>query len=102
VTQVVTNLVENAILHGDGEVVVRIGPAEEPGYAELVVSDEGEGIPPALRRRAFTKFWSASAGGGSGLGLYIVNGLVRAHGGTVTIDDRPGGGAVVAATWPVV
>ena len=102
VTQVVTNLVENAIVHGDGEVVVRIGPAEEPGYAELVVSDEGEGIPPALRRRAFTKFWSASAGGGSGLGLYIVNGLVRAHGGTVTIEDRPGGGAVVRASWPVV
>jgi signal transduction histidine kinase len=102
VTQVVTNLVENAIKHGDGEVVVRIGPAFEPGYAALAVSDEGEGIPLELRRRAFTKFWSASTGGGSGLGLYIVNGLVRAHGGTVTIEDRPAGGTVVTATWPEV
>ena len=49
----------------------------------------------------FTKFWTASSGGGSGLGLYIVNGLVRAHGGAVTIEDRPGGGASVTATWPV-
>ncbi len=42
----------------------------------------------------FTKFWNGELRGGSGLGLYIVNGLVRAHGGTVTIADaRPGGGA---------
>lgn len=101
VTQVLTNLVENAVKHGDGEVVVRVGPAEEPGYAAVVVSDEGEGIPLALRRRAVTKFWSAGTGGGSGLGLYLVNGLVRAHGGTATIEDRPGGGTLVTTTWPL-
>ena len=65
-----------------------------------MVDDEGSGIPPELRRRVFTKFWKDGVRGGSGLGLYIVNGLVRAHGGTVTIDDAPGGGARIALVWP--
>jgi len=103
VTQVVTNLVENAVRHGEGDVAVTIAPdPTDPGYLAVTVVDEGEGIPEELRQRVFTKFWTASSGGGSGLGLYIVNGLVRAHGGTVTIEDRPGGGAVVTVTWPVV
>ena len=66
------------------------------------MTDQGDGIPEELRQRVFTKFWTASSGGGSGLGLYIVNGLVRAHGGTVAIADRPGGGASVTVTWPVL
>ncbi len=50
----------------------------------------------------FTKFWTGGVRGGSGLGLYIVNGLTRAHGGTVTITDAEGGGAEIACTWPGV
>jgi signal transduction histidine kinase len=53
-----------------------------------------------MRARVFTKFWKEGASGGSGLGMYIVNGLVRAHGGTVAIDSAPGGGARVIVTWP--
>lgn len=102
VTQVMTNLVENAVLHGEGDVSVTVAmdPADA-SYVAITVVDEGDGIPEELRQRVFTKFWTASSGGGSGLGLYIVNGLVRAHGGTVTIGDHPGGGASVAVTWPV-
>jgi signal transduction histidine kinase len=104
-TQVVTNLVENAVRHGDGRVHVALegvgGPDEVPDRAvRLVVEDEGEGIAPELRRRVFTKFWKYGARGGSGLGLYIVNGLVRAHGGSVSIEDADGGGARIALTWP--
>ncbi len=104
-TQVVTNVVENAVRHGDGTVRVALGAtglADADGVrgVRLVVDDEGSGIPPELRRRVFTKFWRDGARGGSGLGLYIVNGLVRAHGGTVTIDEAPGGGARLALTWP--
>jgi len=103
VTQVVTNLVENAVRHGAGDVAVTIAPdPADPAYVAITVVDQGEGIPVELRQRVFTKFWTASSGGGSGLGLYIVNGLVRAHGGAVTIEDRPGGGAAVTVTWPVV
>jgi signal transduction histidine kinase len=48
----------------------------------------------------FTKFWKGGKRGGSGLGLYIVGGLTKVHGGTVTIDDAPGGGARIQISWP--
>jgi signal transduction histidine kinase len=102
-TQVVTNLVENAVRHGEGRVSVRLAAVADALGApavELTVDDEGEGIPVELRRRVFTKFWRGGVSGGSGLGLYLVNGLVRAHGGTVVISDAPGGGARVVLTWP--
>lgn len=102
VMQVLTNLIENAVRHGEGTVRVRVAAwADDPSYLAVTVTDEGEGIPVELRKRVFTKFWTASRGGGSGLGLYIVSGLVKAHGGVVTVDDRPGGGARVTTAWPV-
>ena len=103
-TQAMTNLVENAVRHGDGTVRVRgrlaLSPEDEHEDVRITVDDEGEGIAPEMRARVFTKFWKEGASGGSGLGMYIVNELVRAHGGTVTIDSAPGGGARVIVTWP--
>lgn len=102
-TQTVTNLVENGVRHGEGTVRVRVEALDEQAELEgvrITVDDEGEGIAPEMRKRVFTKFWKGGARGGSGLGMYIVNGLVRAHGGTVTIDDAPGGGARVVLVWP--
>jgi signal transduction histidine kinase len=102
-TQVVTNLIENGVRHGEGTVTVlaeKLGPDDEYPGVRIVVEDEGEGIAPGMRRRVFTKFWKSGARGGSGLGLYLVNGLVRAHGGSVVIGDAPGGGARVELTWP--
>lgn len=104
-TQVVTNLVENAVRHGDGTVRVEVAPlgsrADFPGV-EVSVSDEGEGIPEDLRRRVLTKFWTQGSSAGSGLGMYIAQGLTRAHGGDLDIGDRPGGGARVTVRWPSV
>ena len=51
------------------------------------MSDEGPGIPEESMSRVFTRFWRGSKRGGTGLGLYIVKGIVEAHGGT--IDGRP-------------
>ena len=68
--------------------------------SSVQVDDSGDGIAPEIRQRAFTKFWTTGQRGGSGLGMYLVNGLVRAHGGTVTIDDAPDGGARIITTWP--
>lgn len=101
--QVVTNLVENAVRHGEGTVLVsvRATRAEEAPAVLLTVDDEGGGIPQEIRRRVFTKFWKHGASGGSGLGMYLVNGLVRAHGGSVEIGDAPDGGARVSVVWPV-
>jgi len=104
-TQVVTNLVENAVRHGEGVVRVVLeplrttGPGDQPGV-RITVDDEGEGIPTEMRRRVFTKFWKGGQRGGSGLGLYLVNGLTKVHGGTVTIADAPGGGARIQVAWP--
>lgn len=108
-TQVITNLVENGVRHGEGIVRVTLslatGARPESGDApvvQIVVSDEGAGIALEQRRQAFTKFWRGGARGGSGLGLYLVNGLARAQGATVLIDDAPDGGARITTTWPVV
>jgi signal transduction histidine kinase len=111
--QVMTNLVENAVRHGAGEVRVTAQEttAEEvasqdeqdgdPRRVSVVVSDQGDGIAPEIRRRIFTKYWKHGSTGGSGLGMYVVHGLVTAHGGTVTIGDAEGGGARIEVLWPV-
>lgn len=102
-TQVVTNLVENAVRHGAGTVRVVLEEAGQDGRGvgvRLVVEDEGDGIAPDLRRRVFTKFWRGGGSGGSGLGLYLVYGLVDAHGGTVSIEEATTGGARLVVTLP--
>jgi signal transduction histidine kinase len=101
--QVLHNLVDNAIRHGEGNVRLTAsaldGDAPFPGVL-LLVDDQGEGISPEIRSRVFTKFWKHGTRGGSGLGMYIIHGLVRAHGGLVEIDDAPGGGARIVIMWP--
>jgi signal transduction histidine kinase len=101
--QVLTNLVDNAIRHGDGQVTLTASALPEGSpYAGVLlhVDDEGDGISPDIRSRVFTKFWKHGTRGGSGLGMYIVHGLVDAHGGAVEIDDSPAGGARVTVAWP--
>ena len=101
-TQVVTNLVENGVRHGAGTVtvsLVALDDVEHPGI-RLVVEDEGDGIPEELQRRVFTKFWTSGVRGGSGLGMYLVNGLTRAQGGSIVLGDADSGGARVVVEWP--
>ncbi|MGB0100979.1 MAG: ATP-binding protein [Nocardioides sp.] len=101
--QVVTNLVENGVRHGEGTVLLTLaplGPEDRGAGLRLVVEDDGEGIAPELRRRVFTKFWKSGSSGGSGLGLYLVHGLVEAHGGSTTIGEAASGGARIEVTLP--
>jgi signal transduction histidine kinase len=101
ITQVVTNVVDNAIRHGDGTVRVLVQGITEPFPGVLIrVDDEGEGIAESIRSRVFTKFWKHGVRGGTGLGMYIVNGLTRVHGGEVTIGDSDSGGARLEIRWP--
>lgn len=100
-TQVLTNLVENAVRHGEGLVSVELSRVVDPWPGvRIVVTDEGPGIDEELRRRIFTKFWTSGASAGSGLGMYIVGGLCRAHGAEVTVGEREGGGARIDILWP--
>ncbi|HEY5334739.1 MAG TPA: PAS domain-containing sensor histidine kinase [Mycobacteriales bacterium] len=92
VEQIVGNLVENAVRHGSGTVTVTV-VADDAG-ATVSIDDEGDGVPPDVAPRIFSKFFRGRANrGGTGLGLYIVRGLVEAHGGTVGVETAPSGGA---------
>ncbi|MFJ5262875.1 ATP-binding protein [Streptomyces sp. NPDC088387] len=106
VDQVLSNLIENAVRHGEGTVTIDVTPAESPREGEeagtsVTVSDEGTGIPEESMNRVFTRFWRGSKRGGTGLGLYIVKGIVEAHGGTITVGRGPQGGAEFRFTLPV-
>jgi PAS domain S-box-containing protein len=100
VDQILGNLVENALRHGRGTVTIDI---ESVGWGVAVsVRDEGEGIAPELAPRVFRQFWRGNSRrrGGTGLGLFVVKGLVEAHGGTITVQRAPEGGAEFRFTMP--
>ncbi|MFI6877909.1 ATP-binding protein [Streptomyces sp. NPDC050400] len=99
VDQVLSNLLENAVRHGEGTVTIDVEPSQSG--TSVTVSDEGPGIPEESMNRVFTRFWRGSKRGGTGLGLYIVKGIVEAHGGTITVGRAPGGGAQFRFMLPV-
>jgi signal transduction histidine kinase len=103
VARMIRNLVDNAVRHAKSRVDIDIGSRD--GNVILTVSDDGPGITPADRARVFERFVRldsdrSRSGGGTGLGLAIVAEVAAAHGGTVTIDDRPGGGTKVIVALP--
>jgi hypothetical protein len=95
IDQILGNLVENAVRHGAGIVTVVVESARFAGgpAVAVFVRDQGEGIPPEMVPRVFRQFWRGKRRGGTGLGLYIVKGLVEAMGGDITVGRAPGGGA---------
>jgi signal transduction histidine kinase len=99
--QALTNLIENAIQHGGGEIRVRTSQAA--GNLELHVEDRGPGFPPHFIGRAFERFSrpdQARAGEGTGLGLAIVEAIARAHRGSAHAANRDGSGADVWIELP--
>jgi signal transduction histidine kinase len=96
VEQALTNLVENALRHGDG--AVRLWARARGGAVELHVSDAGPGFPPDFLPHAFERFRRAGAArseGGVGLGLSIVDAIAQAHSGHAEARNDPKGGADV-------
>ncbi len=96
---------------GPGRQAAMAHPAASPGGdprnsrslgegVAVSVCDEGDGVAPEMVPRVFRQFWRAKRRGGAGLGLYIVKGLVEAHGGTITVQRAPGGGAEFRFTMP--
>jgi two-component system OmpR family sensor kinase len=101
VEQALTNLVENALRHGEG--AVRIEARPNGHVVELHVTDEGPGIPEDFIDRAFERFSRADVArqrGGTGLGLAVVDSIARAHGGSAHARNRPEGGADVWIALP--
>lgn len=98
--RVVRNLAENAERHAAG--TVRFGVQVVDDRVELMVADDGPGIPEAQRARVFERFARLDEGrargsGGTGLGLAIVVEIVRAHGGTVAVADAARGTCMVVS-----
>ena len=92
--QVVHNLLLNAVQHSPEGAPVDVSLDAEPGGAVIAVIDRGPGVPEDARDAVFERFRSgARRGGGTGIGLFVVRTIVEAHGGSVGVDDAPGGGA---------
>ncbi|MDI1464131.1 HAMP domain-containing sensor histidine kinase [Catellatospora sp. KI3] len=103
--QILANLLDNAHVHGGGAVAVVVRTAGSTH--ELLVDDSGPGVGPADREVIFDRFVRGRAAGargdseGTGLGLALAAQHVTAHGGTITVADRPGGGARFRVTIPL-
>jgi hypothetical protein len=97
IDQILGNLVENAVRHGAGIVSIVVRRAQVAGDQQdaitVSVRDQGEGIPPEMALRVFRQFWRGKRRGGTGLGLYIVKGLIEAMNGEIAVARAPGGGA---------
>jgi heavy metal sensor kinase len=99
--QALANLVDNALRHGSGEIVLQANPAD--GLVELHVTDEGSGFPAEFLERAFERFTrgdQARSRGGAGLGLSIVQMIAEAHGGVANAANMDGGGTDVWIAVP--
>ncbi|QNE19390.1 HAMP domain-containing histidine kinase [Kribbella qitaiheensis] len=101
-TQILANLLDNArhATTGHGQIDILVKPA--PDLIEIVVQDNGPGVPPQARERIFQRLVHGERSKGSGLGLPIARGFARAHGGDLVCIDRPDGrpGAAFRLTLP--
>ena len=107
ISQVVANLLENAIRHTpEGGAVALSAEPGSPGTVRIAVSDTGDGIPADDLPSVFDRFYRADpsrsrATGGVGLGLTIARQLVEAHGGTISAQSDPEGGSVFVFDLPL-
>ncbi len=98
-----TNLIENAMRYAE-HVTVRAG--RRGGAVEIVIDDDGSGIPEDMREEVFKPFFRLESSrnpetGGVGLGLTIARDVVRAHGGDIKLSDSPNGGLRVILRLPL-
>jgi C4-dicarboxylate-specific signal transduction histidine kinase len=102
--QVLLNLLVNAAdaMGQRGRTTIRVAPAERDGW-DLLVEDEGPGIPPEQRREVLRPFFTTKPPGeGTGLGLAVCERLVLGRGGSLLIDASASGGASIRVRLPAV
>jgi signal transduction histidine kinase len=96
---VLANLVDNAVKYSPAGGTVTVAVRRQDDRVEISVADEGIGIPEAEQERIFRKFYRAdyagvrAGSGGTGLGLFIVRGLITAMGGRIWVRSREGEGS---------
>jgi signal transduction histidine kinase len=99
--QVLDQLVSNAVKYSPDGGLVCVSAARSEGVVEVAVADEGVGIPASEHERIFAKFYKAGGKQGTGLGLFIAQGLVREMGGSIRVDSEEGRGSRFAFELPV-
>ncbi|ANM30395.1 hypothetical protein ABI59_13660 [Acidobacteria bacterium Mor1] len=104
-TQVVLNLLDNAVKYGPADQEVRLGAEIDGSHARIWVEDQGPGIPAAERERIWRRWQrlprdERSAVAGSGIGLTLVRDLIALHGGRVSVEDGARGGARFVVELP--
>lgn len=104
--QALSNLVTNALVHTPEGTPVALRLSSEDDTAIVAVDDSGPGLDEETLQHAFERFWRrdrsrARVTGGAGLGLAIVDAIARSHGGTVTAENRPEGGARFTLRLPI-
>jgi signal transduction histidine kinase len=102
IVRVLTNLLDNAKKYSPEDSPIGISVSQDDRVVRFAVRDAGPGVRPEDREAVFERFRRLGSNGkpGAGLGLYIMRGLVEAHGGQVTIGDAPEGGAEFTFTLP--
>jgi two-component system NtrC family sensor kinase len=96
VNQIFLNVLTNALsaLSGRPDAAIRVVTRVAAGIVEIAFEDNGPGVPAPLRARIFDPFFTTKpAGQGTGLGLSISAQIAARHGGTLTVEEAPGGGA---------
>lgn len=107
IEQVLINLLENAVLHGKNPEGIKLQVRAEENSAVFAVSDQGVGIPEAVFPHIFDGHFEKSVGDESsdskrnmGIGLSVCMSIIRAHGGEMTAENMPAGGAVFTFALP--
>ncbi len=103
--QVLLNLLTNAFRHADAG-LIDVSLRRRKDQAELRVRDDGRGIAADVVPNLFSRYYqglsrASHSGGGLGLGLFISNEIVTAHGGVISVRSRPGGGAAFTIRLPL-
>lgn len=104
-TNVIFNLVDNAIKYCSGKPVITITTAQQTGGIKLTIQDNGIGISDENKRRIFQKFYRVPTGNihdvkGFGLGLHYVKQIVEAHRGRITVNSQPDNGCTFTLDLP--
>jgi two-component system sensor histidine kinase KdpD len=104
IERVLVNVIDNAMKYSPPDSPIEIHAQLAGAFLEMAVADHGSGIPPEDLKRIFDKFYRVQRPdnvGGTGLGLSISKGIVEAHGGFISAENRPEGGTIITVSLPI-
>jgi two-component system sensor histidine kinase KdpD len=104
IQRVLVNVIDNALKYSPAETQIEIKATMAGAFVEIMVADQGVGIPQEDLTRIFDKFYRVQRPNnvnGTGLGLAICKGIVDAHGGFISAENRHGGGTIITIALPV-